>query len=154
MLSASPGVGGRSPLPPPSQPPPPPPPAMMMMPSMQMSSSGLDNSNNPISIGNPNVGSSSLNRRGLSGAPPRIRDYSEYGIPTSTPNAPGIGGSVQQVPQGLVAMSTAAGGIKQIPQALTQQTTGYGNSTVVTANNNNNNPGGGVGGMRYREGQA
>ncbi|KAL5105771.1 Hemicentin-2 [Taenia crassiceps] len=156
---ASPGVGVRSSLPPPSQPPPPPP-AMMMMPMQITSPGGLESAG--MAIGNPNAASSSsLSRRGgvsgvLSGAPPRIRDYSEYGIPTSTPNAGGIGSPPH--PQGVAAMATATppsasggggggGGGKQIPAS---QPTGYntGNS------NNNKSTSSGGGSMRYREGQA
>ncbi|KAM7534572.1 hypothetical protein Aperf_G00000109056 [Anoplocephala perfoliata] len=128
---ASSGMGVRSPLPPPSQPPPPPPPAMMMMP-MQMG-----NHTNPGGVVMSNPNSSSLNRRGggntgsvLGGAPPRIRDYSEYGIPTSVPNSGS--GNVSQPPPGVVAM-TAASNNKQLP--ATPQS-------------------GGSGSLRYREGQA
>ncbi|KAL5964636.1 Cell adhesion molecule-related/down-regulated by oncogene [Taenia solium] len=153
---ASPGVGVRSSLPPPSQPPPPPP-AMMMMPMQMTSPVGLDSAG--VAIGNPNAASSSsLSRRGgvsgvLSGAPPRIRDYSEYGIPTSTPNAGGIGSPPH--PQGAVVMTTATppsaagggGGGKQIPAS---QTAGYNTSN----SNNNKSTSSGGGSMRYREGQA
>lgn len=153
---ASPGVGVRSSLPPPSQPPPPPPAAMMMLPMQMTSPGGLDSAG--VAIGNPNAASSSsLNRRGgvsgvLSGAPPRIRDYSEYGIPTSTPNAGGIGSPPH--PQGVVAMPTptppsasGGGGGKQIPAS---QTTGFNNNN----NGNKSTSSGGGGSMRYREGQA
>lgn len=124
---------------------------------MQMTSPGVLDSTG-VAIGNPNAASSSsLSRRGgvsgvLSGAPPRIRDYSEYGIPTSTPNAGGIGSPPH--PQGAVAMTTATppsaaggGGGKQIPSS---QTTGYNTSN----SNNNKSTSSGGGSMRYREGQA
>ncbi|VDN96942.1 unnamed protein product [Rodentolepis nana] len=136
---ASPGMGVRSPLPPPSQPPPPPPPAMMMMPPMQM---GDPSNQGGVVMGNP-ANSGSLSRRGgpkpgsvLSGAPPRIRDYSEYGIPTSVPGNP----MSQPPPPGVVAMTSPAAansnsGKPQLPSGASQSA-------------------GGTGSLRYREGQA
>lgn len=141
LVLASPGMGVRSSLPPPSQPPPPPPPAMMMM---QMGDQ--NNQGSGVVMGNP-ANSSSLSRRAggqnpgsvLGGAPPRIRDYSEYGIPTSVP-----GGGVmnQPPPPGVVAMASPAGTMNnnvankpQLPPAPSQNV-------------------GGTGSLRYREGQA
>lgn len=132
-------MGIRSPLPPPSQPPPPPPPAMMMMPPMQM---GDPSNQGGVVMGNL-ANSGSLSRRAgpnpgsvLGGAPPRIRDYSEYGIPTSVP-----GNSMSQPPPASVVAITG-------PSAATN------NNNKPQLPNSASQNAGGTGSLRYREGQA
>ncbi|VDL11768.1 unnamed protein product [Hymenolepis diminuta] len=122
-----------------NQPPPPPPPAMMMMPPMQM---GDPSNQGGVVMGNL-ANSGSLSRRAgpnpgsvLGGAPPRIRDYSEYGIPTSVP-----GNSMSQPPPASVVAITG-------PSATTNN-----NNKPQLPNSASQNTGG-TGSLRYREGQA
>uniref|UniRef100_A0A5K3F7L3 Fibronectin type-III domain-containing protein n=1 Tax=Mesocestoides corti TaxID=53468 RepID=A0A5K3F7L3_MESCO len=148
-FGTSPAVGARpggGPLPPPSQPPPPPPAPQMgghqggyfQPPPSQM------------------MMMDSLNRRGgslsgsglLVGPPPRIRDYSEYGIPTGIPTNNGGGGGCTETPKPGMMMAMNAAPAPSVSnkqaQAQHQQQQAYNGGMVQSTPTS----------TRYREGQA
>ncbi|VDM04572.1 unnamed protein product, partial [Schistocephalus solidus] len=139
------------PLPPPSQPPPPPPAPQMGLPPpgyyVRQDSGSLMDSLNRRPTGGA-LGGSGL----LVGPPPRIRDYSEYGIPAGIHHhAPGVG----------TASSASAPGPPNAtgsPKPVLSQTTAMSGKPPAYNGGTPMSPGGGLQSPpfngRYREGQA